>query len=75
MKLHFGPPEHTACLRFFRGTIRAKGYPDTDCYFEHPIRSWFGISLSRVFIGIIRTDETRNARQTGRAALNQKGEE
>jgi hypothetical protein len=51
------------CFRFHNGTIKAKGYEDQQCYFEHPIKSWFGISFARLFIGVIRTDRTRDIRE------------
>lgn len=62
MKLHFGHPDHIGCFRFLRGTIMAKGYPDQACYFEHPIRWMFGVSFARLFVGIVRTDLTRDVR-------------
>lgn len=62
MNLHFGRPVHPGCLRFHRGTIHAKGREDQKCYFEHPIKWWFGISFARLFIGIVRTESTRDVR-------------
>lgn len=62
MNLHVGQPQHTGALRFFHGTISARGEAIQDCYFEHPIRWWFGISFARMFIGIIRTEPTRDTR-------------
>jgi len=66
MNLHFGPPNHVGGLRFHHGTLRAKGYEDQEVYFEHPIKWWFGISFARLFIGIIRTDRTRDVREARR---------
>jgi hypothetical protein len=62
VKLHFGQTLHPGCFRFHRGTIKATGYADQECYFEHPIRWWAGISFARLFIGVIRTAPTRDVR-------------
>lgn len=65
MKLHFGTPDHDGCLRFFHGRIAATvdgQKRSQDCFFEHPIAWWFGISFARLFIGVIRTERTREAR-------------
>jgi hypothetical protein len=62
MNFHFGQTLHPGCFRFHRGTIHAKDYEDQECYFEHPIRWWFGISFARLFIGIVRTEPTRDVR-------------
>jgi hypothetical protein len=62
VNLHFGPTLHPGCLRFHRGTIHMKDREDQECYFEHPIKRWYGISFARLFIGIIRTEPTRDSR-------------
>lgn len=66
MKLHFGATEYAGALRFFRGTIRAKGYKDQHCYFEHPIKRMYGISGAgaRWFLGLITVDGTHDARSS-----------
>lgn len=64
MNFHFRYPEHSGCIRFFHGTLRSKSFPDQECYFEHPIKWWYGISFARLFIGVIRTEPTRDVRQT-----------
>lgn len=63
MNLHYGQTNYPGCFRFHHGTIKAKGYKDQECYFEHPIKWWFGISFARLFIGIVRTDSTRDVRK------------
>lgn len=69
MKLHWGPPDHEGAIRFFQGTLKAKDMSTNHrCYFEHPIRSWFGISFRRSFFGVILTNPTRDTREpAGRA--------
>jgi len=63
MKLHFGKTLYPGCIRFHRGTIMAKGYSDQQCYFEHPISSWFGFSwFGKWFVGFIKTEPTRDVR-------------
>lgn len=63
MNLHYGYPQHRGCFRFFHGTIIIGGLPNQDCYFEHPIRKWYGVSFARIFIGIILTDRSRDVRE------------
>ena len=64
MKLHFGATEHRGWMRFFRGTITAKGYAPQYCFFEHPIKRMFGISGTgaRWFLGVITVDGTHDVR-------------
>jgi len=64
MKLHWGSPDHDGSFRFFHGTLRARGQTDQQCYFEHPIERWYGVSFARSFFGIILTGRTRDVRST-----------
>lgn len=66
LKLHLGKTKHQGWLRFFRGTITAKGFAPQHCYFQHPIKSMFGISGSgaRWFFGVIQVDGTRDVRSS-----------
>lgn len=63
MSLIYGRPQHDGCFRFFHGTIIVGGLPNMDCYFEHPIRWWIGLTFGRLFIGLIRTEPTRDVRE------------
>lgn len=71
MNLHIGLPNYPGCLRFHHGTISA-GREDErrkqEVYFEHPIKRWYGISFARLFIGIIKTEPTRDVREGSLAA-------
>ncbi|MGY3588046.1 hypothetical protein [Bradyrhizobium sp. USDA 4350] len=63
MTIHWGKTTFPGCLRFRHGTIHAKGRDDQECYFEHPIERWYGISFGWLFIGIIKVGSTRDVRQ------------
>jgi hypothetical protein len=58
VRLHFGSPQFRGGFRFRHGTLSAQGRSDRACYFEHPIKWWFGISFARLFVGIVRTHRT-----------------
>lgn len=74
MGLHLGKTLYPACLRFHRGTIRMKGRPDQECFFEHPIRWWFGMSWgTKWFVGFVRVDGTRDVRALGQPAGDKEG--
>jgi len=65
MRLHYGPTDRGS-LRFYRGALAwfSDGKEQRqECYFEHPIRRWWGISGQRWFFGIISTDATRDVRE------------
>ncbi|MGY3392943.1 hypothetical protein ACVWW6_005534 [Bradyrhizobium sp. USDA 3311] len=63
MTIHWGATTFPGCLRFRHGTIQAKGTKDQDCYFEHPIESWYGVSFfGRLFVGLIKTGGARSVR-------------
>jgi hypothetical protein len=64
MNIHFREPRHPGGFRFHTGTISAKSYVDQECYIEHPIEWWYGVSFSnRMFIGVIRTGGTISVRE------------
>lgn len=63
MSILWGHPKHDGCLRFHHGTIIIGGLPNQECFFEHPIHTWYGISMGRVFLGIIRTAPTVDVRE------------
>ncbi len=64
MGFHIGQTKYPAWLRFHRGTIRANGHKDRECYFEHPILWLFGLSWgSKWFLGFIRTGGTNDVRE------------
>jgi hypothetical protein len=60
MNIHYGKPIYEGGFRFRVGTIKAKDRPEREWAFEHPIKWWCGISFARMFIGIVRTDKTRD---------------
>lgn len=63
MTIHWGQTIHPGSLRLHRGTIGAKGCIDQECYFEHPIKCWYGISIGNTFFGVIRTGGTNDVRE------------
>lgn len=71
MKLHWGQTNYPGCFRFHRTTIsweKDDARYESDCYFEHPIKWWVGISFARSFFGFVRTDHTRDERGPSRLA-------
>lgn len=63
MNLLWRYPQHPGCLRFHQGTIIIGGLPNQECFFEHPIKRWYGIAFARIFIGIILTEPTIDVRE------------
>lgn len=64
MGLHLGSTRFPACIRFYRGTISAKGYKDSRVLMENPIKWWIGISWrTKWFLGFIKTDRTVDVRE------------
>lgn len=64
MGLHYGPTRWPGVIRFHKGTITAIGYKDQECYAEHPIQWWLGISWrGKWFLGLIRTLPVQDIRK------------
>ena len=64
MRLHLGETRYPARFSFHRGTIRAKGHRDQECFHENPIKWWYGISWgSAWFFGFVRTGPTEDIRR------------